>query len=126
MATEAVCPAHLGVEGQSLWSQIVESYDLRPDEVRMLMDACREADLIERIEVEQRDAPLMVRGSQGQLVASPLTSELRQHRGTLATLLKALKLPDTDSQAQQKSDRDSEQARAAARARWDRPRVAGA
>lgn len=123
MATDAVTPAHLQPEGLALWERIVGDYDLRPDEVRILADACREVDIVERLETELRGADLMVRGSQGQLVASPLVSELRQHRSVVAALLKALKLPDTDSQSQQKAALDSEQARAAARARWDRKRV---
>src|SRR5690606_41193051 len=68
----------------ALWDSIVPAYDLRPDEARMLADACREADIVQRLEDELADAPLMVQGSQGQLVASPLVSELRQHRSVLA------------------------------------------
>ena len=123
MPTSAKMPAELATEGRRLWSAIVKGYDLRPDEVRILADACREADIVERLEVQLRDEPLMVKGSQGQLVASPLVSELRQHRTVVASLLKSLRLPDTDSQAQQKAAKDSEQARAAARTRWDRKRV---
>jgi len=123
MTTDAKMPAHFAREGRRLWSEIVSSYDLRPDEVRVLADACREADLVERLEVELRDEPLMVKGSQGQLVASPLVSEVRQHRTVLAGLLRGLKLPDTDSQSKQKAALVSEQARSAARARWERPRV---
>lgn len=111
-------PAKLGPAGRALWRSIIPTYDLRPDEVRMLADACREADLVQRLEDELADAPLMVKGSQGQLVASPLVSEVRQHRSVLAALLKSLKLPDSPAGAQQKSALVSEQARAAARARW--------
>jgi hypothetical protein len=123
MPTEAKQPAQLGPKGLALWQQITDGYSLRPDEVRMLEDVCREADLIERLEEQLRGAELMVTGSQGQLVASPLVSELRQHRATLTQMLKALKLPDTDATAQRKAELDSQQARAAARARWDRRRV---
>lgn len=113
-------PANLGPAGRHLWKSIVPAYELRPDEVRTLHDACREADIVQRLEDELADAPLMVTGSQGQLVASPLVSEVRQHRAVLSGLLKALKLPDNSIGAQQKAKRTSEQARAAARARWDR------
>jgi hypothetical protein len=111
-------PAKLGRAGRELWRSIIPTYDLRPDEVRLLADACREADIVQRLEDELADAPLMVKGSQGQLVASPLVSEVRQHRSVLAALLKSLKLPDSPAGAQQKSALVSEQARAAARARW--------
>jgi hypothetical protein len=97
--------------------------DLGPDTVRLLTDACREADLVARLEDAQRDAPLTVRGSQGQEVASPLISEVRQHRAVLAGLLKALKLPQTAGDARRAEQEVSEKNRAAARARWDKPRL---
>lgn len=109
-------PLNLAVKGQELWDQVAPCYRLRPDELRVLEDACREADLVERLEVELRGAPLMVKGSMGQMVASPLVSELRQHRATLNTLLKSLKLPDEAANASAVSS----SARAAARARWSR------
>ena len=114
MAAEA--PSNLAVKGQELWDQIAGFYQLRPDELRLLEDACREVDLVERLEVELRDAPLMVKGSMGQLVASPLVSELRQHRMAAKALLGALKLPDEAPDA----GSTSSSARAAARARWSR------
>ncbi|MBB4935661.1 hypothetical protein F4561_006570 [Lipingzhangella halophila] len=117
-------PANLAAAGTALWESIVPDYTLRPDEVRILHDACREADIVQRLEDALDGADLMVAGSQGQLVASPLVSELRQHRSVLSGLLKALKLPDSSSGAKQKTAHTSEQARAAARARWDR-RTAG-
>lgn len=120
MPTTAPKPSELGSKGSWLWDEITDRYDLRPDEIRILEDACREADLIERLEVDLRDSALMVKGSQGQVVSSPLVSELRQHRATLSGMLRGLKLPDTDSQASQKAESDSQKARAAARARWDR------
>jgi hypothetical protein len=117
-------PSHLGVEGELLWSSVTALHsDLGPDTVRTLVDACREADLVQRLEDELRDAPLMVRGSQGQLVASPLVSEVRQHRSVLSALLKALKLPQTAGDAARAEQETSEKARAAVRARWDKPRL---
>lgn len=116
-------PTHLGAQGRKLWHGIAGKYDLRPDEIRILSDVCREADLIERLEVLLRSSDLMVRGSQGQLVASPLVSELRQHRATLTTMLRALSLPDTESGAQRRAQETSEQARKAIKARWDRQRT---
>jgi hypothetical protein len=111
-------PAKLGAAGRRLWREIVGRYELRPDEARLLADACREADIIDRLEEELAGAPLIVKGSMGQLVASPLVSEVRQHRTVLAGLLKSLKLPDTPAEAERRQTEVSEQARAAARARW--------
>ena len=111
-------PANLGDLGRELWDSIAPNYELRPDEWRILLDACREADIIQRLEDELADAPLMVSGSMGQLVASPLVSEVRQHRATLKTLLAALKIPDSPGGASRKRAVVSEKARMAARARW--------
>lgn len=111
-------PEHLSPQAITLWRSIVNVYDLRPDELRVLEDACREAQLIDRIDDELRMAPLVVRGSMGQPTASPLLTEIRQHRSTLAGLLKRLNLPDevgSDSPAER-----SVKARAAANARWRR------
>ncbi len=113
-------PPGLGKAGTALWKSIIPTYELRADELRMLADACREADIVQRLEDELSEAPLMVQGSQGQLVASPLVSEVRQHRTVLAGLLKALKLPDSPATQRQKTAHISEQARDAARARWSR------
>lgn len=111
-------PLALGTQGRDLWESIVPAYELRPDEVRILADACREADIIERLENELVDADLMVKGSMGQLVASPLVSEVRQHRTTLAGLLTKLKIPDSPAGAARKRAVVSQQAVKAARARW--------
>ena len=76
----------------------------------------------------QRGQPKTVKGSMGQLVAAPLVSELRQHRATLNTLLRSLKLPEVDAgalaeQAAAKAG-ESERKRAAAVARWSREKPA--
>lgn len=116
-------PAKLGPKGRALWKSIAESeenYTLRADELRLLEDAAREADMIERLEDAQRDEPLTAKGSMGQTVASPFVSELRQHRGTLASLMKQLQLPNSALGVQQKRAAVSETNRANARARWDK------
>lgn len=111
-------PKGLAAAGRALWRDIAGTYELRPDEVRVLAAACREEDIIDRLQAALDGAPLTTKGSMGQDAPSPLLTELRQHHGTLAGLLKQLKLPDTAAGASRKSAHVSEQARAAARARW--------
>lgn len=118
-------PTHLQKTGagRRLWNSIAKDYDLRPDELRILEDACFEADLIEDLAKAQRAQPVMITGSMGQLVLNPLIAEVRQHRATLSALLTKLKLPDDEPEegtgAPAADDRSSK-ARAAANARWSR------
>jgi hypothetical protein len=110
-------PVELGRRGAELWQAVLTEHELRTDELRVLEDACREVDLIERMHAELQTSPLVVKGSMGQDVANPLVQELRQHRALVARLLGALKLSDEDGEerdAQFRTDR----ARKAALSRW--------
>ncbi|MGI8753583.1 MAG: hypothetical protein ACR2MN_14975 [Acidimicrobiales bacterium] len=92
---------------------------LRGDRLRLLEDACREADLIDELVAELKGAPKIVLGSQRQQVANPLISEVRQHRAVLSGLLRALDLPESDLAAGE-AQQAREAATALARARWSR------
>lgn len=118
-AAKRSSPKRLGTKARRLWVDITRTYALRADELRVLEDACREVDLIERMEEElaRDDAELVVRGSMGQDVAAPLLQELRQHRSVVARLLGSLKLPDENSAP---GESRAPTARTAAAARWGR------
>jgi hypothetical protein len=117
--TKRRTPPTLGSVGGALWRELMAKYQFRPDEARVLFDACAEADLIDTLQAAQNDQPLTVRGSMGQQVINPLVSELRQHRATLASLLRHLKLPDENNvSGSVPGSLRSTQARAAAQKRW--------
>lgn len=117
-------PVGLGEKALKLWEDVTALYQLRPDELRLLEDACREVDLIEAMQESLPKSRFTVRGSMGQQVAHPLIAELRQHRATLASLMKQLKLVDlagggAGRQAETPKGTDaSSSARRAAAARW--------
>jgi hypothetical protein len=117
MASKPAPPKGLRPGGRKLWTDIVGQWDLRPDELRVLREAAREVDLIDALELALSKDAIMIAGSMGQRVVNPLITELRQHRGTLAALLRQLKLPDADGGEGEKEAR-STAARAAANARW--------
>lgn len=104
------------VASVTLWRAITAKYELRADELRVLEDACRESDLIDALAEEAAGAATVVKGSQGQPVINPLISEVRQHRSTLAALLRQLKLPDEADTSEARSTA----ARSAANARWSK------
>jgi hypothetical protein len=109
-------PRGLKAKGKRLWKDITTSYELRADELDTLEDVCREADLIVLLEEELDGAELITKGSQGQDVANPMISELRQHRATKKALWASLKLPDEGGAAV------GNQQRAAAQTRWAQTR----
>lgn len=113
-------PAGLAAGGRKLWREITATGVLRPDERRILQDACFESDLVDALQLELKDSPTTTRGSMGQLVAHPLVTELRQHRATLSALLRALRLADSDTSAVDASRSATVSAIGLARARWDR------
>jgi hypothetical protein len=119
-------PPNLGLAGRALWKRVMdEGYIFRPDELRVLEDACRESDLIDRLECEltKPGVTLQVRGSKGQMRAHPLLAEIRAHRVTLDRLLTSLKLKDAEDdnsgQGALFEDRSS-QMRNLAQQRWRR------
>lgn len=95
--------------GHRLWNSVLSAYRLRPDELRVLEDACCLADAIDYLADKTAklraasENELMIRGSTGQRVKNPLVAEarqmageVRQHRSAMAELMAKLKLPDLD------------------------------
>lgn len=92
-------PKNLDPQGRALWRSIasqVAGDGLRLDqrELKLLESACREQDMLARIEAALVDAPLTVKGAQAQLVSHPLIGEARRSRAQIASLLKAIGLDD--------------------------------
>ena len=110
--------------GKRLWKSVVDVFDLddEPHKVQVLAQACRVADIIAELDEHAAEAPLTVKGSQGQPVIQPTLSEARFQRALLAQLLGRLGLPDNDADEQEVEHkaRRSAAGRTAAKARWDR------
>jgi hypothetical protein len=110
-------PAGFDAAGKRLWKQITGKWSLRADELRVLEDACHEADLIDVLQAGCKGAPLYMRGAQGQQVVNPLFTEIRQHRTTLKLLMATLKLADDSGGESPRSVA----ARKAVAVRWNKP-----
>lgn len=113
-------PRGLKARGRRLWVELHEQFDFTADPHRhaLVEDACREADLIDRLQAVVDTTDLRVRGSQGQPVAAPEVAELRQHRSLLGQLLTRLDLPETQEVVEAKAAHISEVRRTAARSRF--------
>lgn len=115
MGTKANEPGGLAEPGRRLWSSIVGVYDLRPDELATLEDACRLTDMIDALDRAWAEdgRPLTTHGSMGQLVTHPMISEIRTHRMARNALWRQLKLPDDPG-----GEAVPNQHRSAANSRW--------
>jgi hypothetical protein len=112
-------PTGLGPKARRLWQDVTSVYALRPDELRLLEDAVREVDIVERLTDALAGSSTASPGSKGQERVSPLFAEVRQHRLVLARLLRQLELPDHDAnRARERETARSSRARRAARERW--------
>jgi len=92
-------PVGLGKAGKAQWSKIAGKYKLRPDEITVLEDVCRTADMITLLTESwvAAGSPMTTKGSMGQLVIHPLIAEMDKHRKSRAGFLKQLALPDGDA-----------------------------
>ncbi|MDQ4213267.1 hypothetical protein [Microbacterium capsulatum] len=121
-------PAGLGTAGRALWRQIATDWAenaVIPDarEHRLLADACHEADVLALLQAELDTAAasgsLTTRGSMGQLITHPHVAEARRSRAQIAANLRQIQLDVPEAKADGPKYRSrSEQARAAANARW--------
>ncbi|MDJ0400881.1 hypothetical protein [Rhodococcus rhodochrous] len=91
-------PRGLGTAGTRLWETTIDQYQLEdePHKLELLTQACKVSDKIAELEKAQEGQPLTVLGSARQVTIHPLISEVRFQRGTLATLLGKLGLPDAE------------------------------
>lgn len=115
--TKIATPRKLRVSGRKLWVDVTGRWALRADELRVLEDACRERDLIDKLDTALATADMYLKGSMGQQVLNGLFAEVRQHRATFASLMRQLALPDDAPASEQPR---SVGARKAAQKRWDK------
>jgi len=91
-------PKGLGYQGRKLWKTINDEFELdcEPAKQRILFDACKMADAIDRLDKEADKAPLVAKGSYGQPVLHPAFSGAQTARAALAALLARLNLAEPD------------------------------
>lgn len=113
---KAPAPKNLGTAGLALWRAVTDKWTLRPDELRVLEDACRDRTWIETMERQIDQDGLMLAGSMGQPVDHPLLARKLQYEAGFVAKMKFLGLDD-DAMASEGESRSS-QARDAAKSRW--------
>lgn len=113
-ADKPVAPRELAPRGRKFWRSTVDVYELEPEELEILREACRTLDNLDALErVLKADGP-MVKGSEGQQRIHPAFAEMRGGRLVLGRLLKQLDLPEPAAEPSEASKRAS----VAAQERW--------
>jgi hypothetical protein len=115
----------LGESGAALVKKITDDLAARdrvldPREHELLVQAATTADQIAACDLAVAREGVTVEGSRGQTRIHPAVQEARQLRLVLLRLLGALDLPADEEEQDATATLRSRQARAAARARWDR------
>ena len=86
-------PAGLDESGTRLWESVAGEFDLDVHEQLLLLQACRTADLLDRLSREAARGRLTVKNAKGEEVTNPVITEHRQQSLVLARLLASLRMP---------------------------------
>ncbi|MGW3275905.1 hypothetical protein ACWDFH_31245 [Streptomyces kronopolitis] len=92
-------PRGLDESGCRLWESVAEAFELDVHEQLLLLQACRTADLLDRLSGEAARGPLAVVNGKGDRVANPVVTEHRQQSLVLARLLASLRMPSGEEDA---------------------------
>jgi hypothetical protein len=122
MVDEAKPPAGIHRHGRQLWKQIAhavaqDDLELTAVERRWLLSACQLTDRVAELEEAIDGADMVVPGYNGQPVAHPLLTEIRQHHLLISQTLARLKL-DVPEDAGAIGVAGVNKARGAANKRW--------
>ena len=92
----AVTPTGLDASGRLLWESVAGEFELDVHEQLLLLQACRTADLLDRLARRGEGADLTVFNAKGEQVTAPWITEHRQQSIVLARILAALRMPSGD------------------------------
>jgi hypothetical protein len=89
-------PEGLSGRGSELWTSLLEQHPAMSEaDKQVALEACRTADLIDRLERICLLSEPVIENDRGTLVTHPAIVEVRQQRQTLKQLVAALRLPDS-------------------------------
>lgn len=94
----AVTPDGLDESGTRLWESVADGYDLEVHEQLLLLQACRTADLLDRLSTAAARGRLTVMNVKGEEVTNPVITEHRQQSLVLARLLASLRMPSGEEE----------------------------
>lgn len=91
-------PAGLSASGDRLWRSVADEFELDVHEQLLLMQACRCADILDRLAIEAQDNPVTVINMKGDRVPHPALTESRQQSIVLSRLIASLRMPSGEEE----------------------------
>jgi hypothetical protein len=88
-------PLGLKMSGKRLWNRVAGPFELEQHEMSVLLQACRTADLLDRLQEVIDAGEVIVSSSQGPR-ANPAAVEFRQQALSFAKLMASLRIPVED------------------------------
>jgi hypothetical protein len=103
----APCPASMADGGRALWSGVADAFELTPEQLVQLEEACRAKDRLDSLDAAIRgkhDVLLSIETDGNGVTSLVVNSALREANATatvLKQLLAALRLPDVEGRRPQ-------------------------
>jgi len=104
-ATRATrAPKELAITGKKLWNRVLKEFELAEHEELVLLQACRIADNLDRLQLDLGTGTMLLESSQGSRI-HPAAVEARQQSLALAKIMASLRIPfgEDDKQPQNRS-----------------------
>lgn len=97
-------PKELASTGKKLWNRVLKEFELADHEELVLLQACRIADNLDRLQLDLGTGTMLLESSQGSRI-HPAAVEARQQSLALAKIMASLRIPfgDEDAQPQKRS-----------------------
>ena len=108
-------PPDLGPAGKAAWDRLTHAFAFHAGELAILELFCAARDRIATMETLLAETGVMIPGSRGQMVMSPLINQIAVQSTLADRLMLSLSLP---ADGEQVGQRRTPQAKLAANARW--------
>ena len=95
----ARAPKELNESGKRLWNRVLKTFELADHEELVLLQACRLADNLDRLQLDLGTGSMMLESSQGSRI-HPAAVEARQQSLALAKVMASLRIPFGDDEKQ--------------------------
>jgi hypothetical protein len=92
-------PEGFAESGRRLWVSVADVFELDVHEQLLLTQACRIADILDRLNIESLANPVTVINMKGDRVPHPSLTEMRQQSIVLSRLIASLRMPSGEQEA---------------------------